>query len=285
MNQLSAAARSQIVRCLVEGNGIRATSRLTGRNPETILKLLTGMGDAAWTFQDTALRNLPCKRVQCDEIWSFIGCKEGHLQPEERQLGRGDVWTWTALDADTKLMVAWHVGLREYADACMFMEDLASRVAGRIQLTTDGHKGYRVAVEEAFGSDVDYANAIKVYGLPLDDNRIEARYSASKCKEVNKIVVTGNPDPDHISTSFMERMNLSIRMGNRRFTRLTNAFSKKFLNHQASINLQFVHYNWCRVHQTLRCTPAMEAGLTDHIWEVEEIIALLDTQPKRRREA
>lgn len=197
MNQLSTTARSQIIRCLVEGNGIRATSRLTERNPETILKLLVEMGAAAWEFQDTALRKLDCKRVQCDEIWSFIGCKEGHLQPEERQKGRGDVWTWTALDADSKLMVAWHVGLREYADAAMFMEDLASRLAGRIQLTTDGHKGYRGAVEEAFGKDVDFANAIKVYGLPLDDNRIEARYSASKCKEVNKIVVNGNPDPDH----------------------------------------------------------------------------------------
>lgn len=250
------------------------------------MRLLCQIGDASRAYQDETLHNIPSKRVQCDEIWSFVGCKEHHLQPEERQKGRGDVWTWTALDADSKLMISWHVGLREYSDAAMFMEDLASRLAGRIQLTTDGHKGYRGAVREAFGHEVDYANAIKVYGLPLDDNRIEARYSPSKCKEINKIIVQGDPDPDHISTSFMERMNLSIRMGNRRFTRLTNGFSKKFNNHVAAINLQFMHYNFARVHSSLRCTPAMEAGVATHVWDVEEIIALLDTwQPERRKEA
>jgi IS1 family transposase len=285
MNRLSTSDRAQIVRCLVEGNGIRATHRLTGRSLEAILKLMCELGDAAWEFQDQALRNLSSKRIQCDEIWSFVGCKEQHLQPDERQKGRGDVWTWTALDPDSKLMVTWHVGLREYADAAMFMEDLASRLSGRIQLTTDGHKGYRGAVTEAFGHEVDYANAIKVYGLPLDDKRIEARYSPSKCKEINKIVVQGDPDPDHISTSFMERMNLSIRMGNRRFTRLTNGFSKKFLNHVASLNLQFLHYNFARVHSSIRCTPAMEAGVADHVWDIEEIISLLDRQPERRKEA
>lgn len=287
MNQLSTAERSQIIRCLVEGNSIRATSRLTGRCKEAIMRLLSQIGDASRTYQDETIRNIASKRVQCDEIWSFVGCKEQHLQPDERGKGRGDVWTWTGLDADSKLMVSWHVGLREYADACMFMEDLASRLAGRIQLTTDGHRGYRGAVTEAFGHEVDYANAIKVYGLPLDDKRIEARYSPSKCKEINKIVVQGDPDPDHISTSFMERMNLSIRMGNRRFTRLTNGFSKKFLNHVAAINLQFMHYNFARVHSSLRCTPAMEAGIADHVWDVEEIVGLLDNwlPEKRRMEA
>lgn len=185
MNRLSTAARSQIIRCLVEGNSIRATSRLTGSCKEAITKLLCQIGEASYAYQDATLRNLSCKRIQCDEIWSFVGCKEQHLQPEEKKSGRGDVWTWTAIDPDSKLMVAWHVGLREYADGCMFMEDLASRLANRIQLTTDGHRGYRSAVSEAFGHDVDYGIAVKVYGMPLDSNRIEARYSPARCTDVS----------------------------------------------------------------------------------------------------
>lgn len=285
MNQLSTAERAQVIRCLVEGNSIRATSRLTGRCKEAITKLLCEIGDAVWAYQDATLRDLKCQRIQCDEIWSFVGCKEQHLQPDERKQGRGDVWTWTAIDPDSKLMVSWHVGLREYADGVMFMEDLASRLANRIQLTTDGHRGYRSAVTEAFGHEVDYAIAVKVYGIPLDDNRIEARYSPSKCKEVTKSAVIGDPDPDHISTSHNERHNLTMRMQMRRFTRLTNAFSKKFQNHVAAVNLHMMHYNFARVHQTLRVTPAMEAGLSDHVWSVEEIVGLLDTQPEKRRSA
>lgn len=285
MNQLNTAERSQIIRCLVEGNSIRATERLTGHTKKAIAKLLCQIGDASWAYQDATLRNLKCQRIQCDEIWSFIGCKEQHLQPDERKKGRGDVWTWTAIDPDSKLMVAWHVGLREYADGCMFMEDLASRLANRIQLTTDGHRGYRSAVTEAFGHEVDYAIAVKVYGSPLESNRIEARYSPMRCTDVTKTVIIGEPDPLHISTSHNERQNLTMRMQMRRFTRLTNGFSKKFQNHLAAVNLHFIHYNFARVHQTLRCTPAMAAGVSQHVWDVEEIVALLDGQPKKEKSA
>jgi IS1 family transposase len=285
MNQLNTTERAQVIRCLVEGNSIRATSRLTGHCKEAIMRLLGEIGDATWAFQDATLRNLKCQRIQCDEIWSFVQCKEQRVKSEDKGRGRGDVWTWTAIDPDTKLMVAWHVGLREYADSCMFMEDLASRLAGRVQLTTDGHKSYLTAVHEAFGDEVDYGTEVKVYGLPLDMGRIEARYSPSRCKEVKRSVVCGSPDPDHISTSFNERHNLTMRMQMRRFTRLTNGFSKSFKNHEAAVRLHMMHYNWCRVHQTLRVTPAMEAGLANHVWSVEEIVGLLDWQPEKRREA
>ena len=285
MNVLSIDARARIIRCLVEGNSIRATSRLTGSCKEAIMRLLCQVGDASLAYQDATLRNLSCDRIQCDEIWSFVGCKEQHLQPDEKQKGRGDVWTWTAIDPDTKLMVCWHVGLREYADGAIFMEDLASRVAKRIQLTTDGHRSYRTAVHEAFGGDIDYGTEVKVYGLPLDSGRIEARYSPSRCKEVKRTAVCGSPDEDHMTTAHNERHNLTMRMQMRRFTRLTNGFSKKFKNHEAAVNLHMMHYNFARIHQTLRVTPAMAAGVSDHVWDVEEIIGLLDTQPERRKEA
>lgn len=278
MNQLSSEKRSQIISCLVEGNSIRATSRLTGICKEAITRLLCLLGPACRDYQDRTLRNLTCDRIQCDEIWSFVGCKEQHLQPGQRRKGRGDVWTWTAIDPDTKLIVSWHIGLRETSDGMIFMEDLASRLANRIQLTTDGHNGYLPAVENAFGAKIDYGIAIKVYGRPLDDNRIEARYSPSRCKEVKRTVVKGAPDFDHISTSHNERHNLTMRMQMRRFTRLTNAFSKKFENHVCAVNLHMMHYNFCRVHQTLRVTPAMEAGITTHVWTLAEVVGLLDDQ-------
>lgn len=249
------------------------------------MRLLGEIGEASLAYQDATLRNLSCQRIQCDEIWSFVGCKEQHLQPDEKKQGRGDVWTWTALDPDTKLVVCWHVGLREYADSAMFMEDLASRLSHRVQLTTDGHKSYRTAVHEAFGHEIDYGTEVKVYGQPLDSGRIEARYSPARCKEVKRDAVFGSPDPDHISTAMNERHNLTMRMSMRRFTRLTNGFSKKFLNHRAAVNLHMMHYNFARVHQTIRCTPAMEAGIARHVWSIEEIVGLLDWQPEKRREA
>jgi IS1 family transposase len=276
VNTLSTAKRVAIVRCLVEGNSIRATSRMTGICKEAIMRLLCLLGPACEAHEHQVLRNLVCQRVQADEIWSFVGCKEGNLSPAERGQGRGDCWTWTVIDADTKLMVCWHVGLRETRDADLFMEKLASRIQGRTQLTTDGLRAYRGAVENAFGSDVDYATAIKTYARPLDDNRIEARYSASRCKEVSKHVIFGSPDPDHISTSHNERCNLTMRMHMRRFTRLTNAFSKKVENHRHSVALHMMWYNFCRIHQTLRVTPAMAAGVSDHVWEIEEVVRLID---------
>lgn len=285
MNQLSTAERSQIIRCLVEGNSIRATERLTGHTKKAIAKLLCQIGDASWNYQDATLRGLKCQRIQCDEIGSFIGCKEQHLQPDERKKGRGDVWTWTAIDPDSKLMVAWHVGLREFADGLMFMEDLAGRLANRIQLTTDGHKSYRTVVHEAFGHDVDYGTEVKVYGMPLDGGRIEARYSPSRCQEVKRTAVCGSPDEQHMTTAHTERHNLTMRMQMRRFTRLTNGFSKKFQNHEAAVRLHMMHYNFARVHQTLRCTPAMAAGISQHVWDIEEIVALLDSTPKKEKSA
>lgn len=249
------------------------------------MRLLVQVGDAALDYQDKTLRNLSCTRIQCDEIWSYVGCKEQHLPKEEKRQGRGDVWTWTAIDPDSKLMVCWHVGLREFADGAMFMEDLASRLAKRVQLTTDGLKSYVTTVQAAFGDNVDYATEVKVYGAPLDMGRIEARYSPSRCQEVKRSAVFGSPDLETSTTSHNERHNLTMRMQMRRFTRLTNGFSKKFKNHAAAVNLHMMHYNFSRVHQTLRCTPAMQAGVASHVWDIEEIVGLLDQQPERRESA
>ncbi len=273
---LNKEKRAQIVRCLVEEMSIRATSRLTGCCKEAITKLLCALGEACLKYQDRTLRELPCKRIQCDEIWAFVGCKEGHLAPDEKGQGRGDVWTWTALDPDTKLCVCWHVGLRELPDAMAFMENLASRVANRIQLSTDGLTTYLTAVENAFGDDVDFGRVIKIFGQPLDQSRMEARYSPMRCKEVIMQTVRGEPDRNRICTSHNERNNLTMRMQMRRFTRLTNAFSKKMENHAHAVNLHMMHYNFARVHQTIRCTPAIEAGVANHVWTIEEIVGLLD---------
>lgn len=275
MNQLSTETRAAIVRCLVEGNSIRATSRLTGVCKEAIMRLLCLLGAACREFQNQMVLKLKSKRIQCDEIWSFVGCKEYTLMPEERGRGRGDCWTWTALDPDTKLIVAWRVGLRTQADAILFMEDIAARVIDRIQITTDAFNCYKPAIDAVFGAKVDYAHAIKKYARPTLESRIEARYSPSRCKEVQKKPIFGDPNPRHITTSHNERNNLTMRMGMRRFTRLTNAFSKKIENHGHAVSLHMMHYNFCRVHQTLRVTPAMEAGIASHVWSIDEVIMLL----------
>lgn len=276
MNKLSVQQRATAVAALVEGNSLRATTRLTGIHRSTVMHLLTRLGTACLGYHDKALQNLKCERVQCDEIWSFVGCKEQHLEPKKKRKGRGDCWTWTALDPDTKLMVCWRVGRRETSDATLFMEDLASRLAGRIQLTTDAYRAYLPAVENAFGSEVDYATATKVYDRPREEERIEARYSPQRVKEIIKSVKMGSPDPDYVTNNHVERQNLNIRMTNRRFTRLTNAFSKKLENHKYMLAVQFVHHNFCRIHQTLRCTPAMEAGIAKHVWSLKELVGLLD---------
>ncbi len=247
---------------------------MTGAAKGTVLKLLADLGYACWDYQDQALRNLPCRRVQCDEIWAFCYSKAKNV-PEEKtgQFGYGDVWTWTAICADTKLVPSFMIGPRDSGMARSFMFDLASRMEGRIQLTTDGYGAYPHAVEDAFGSDgIDYAMLVKLYG---PDPASETRYSPAKCTGCRPETKLGSPDRRHVSTSYVERQNLTMRMSMRRFTRLTNAFSKKVENLEHAIALHFMHYNFARIHQTLRVTPAMEAGVSDHVWELEEIVGLL----------
>lgn len=274
MNQLDTKRRAQVVAALVEGNSIRATVRMTGVAKGTILKLLADLGSACSEYQDRTLRNLPCRRIQADEVWSFCYAKAKNV-PEELQgvEGIGDVWTWTALCADTKLVPSWYIGARSGEDAEVFIRDLASRLRNRIQLTTDGHRAYLEAVEGAFGADIDYAMLIKLYSTP--PTGAESRYSPSECCGTRTQRVTGNPDERTISTSYVERQNLTMRMGMRRFTRLTNGFSKKLENLEHAVALHFMHYNFARVHQSLRVTPAMEAGVSDHVWSIDEIVGLL----------
>jgi IS1 family transposase len=248
---------------------------MTGVCQEAILKLLCDLGKACADHHNTAVRNVPSQRVQCDEVWSFVGAKEKNVPQEKQGTGAGSVWLWTAIDADSKLMLSYLCGGRDASWACQFMEDLASRVSSRIQITTDGHRAYAEAVEGAFGMDVDYAMLIKLYGAPSDQP--DTRYSPAACIGTRTGILSGNPDQKHISTSYVERMNLNLRMGLRRFTRLTNAFSKKFENHCHAVAIYFAYYNFCRIHQTLRVTPAMEAGLTDHIWSLTELVGLLET--------
>jgi IS1 family transposase len=247
---------------------------MTGVAKNTVTKLLVDLGRACGAYQRQTLTGLKSRRIQCDEIWSFVYAKEKNADPEMKASGdAGDVWTWTALDADSKLMVSWLVGGRDAGYAAVFMQDVALRLSTRVQLTTDGHKPYLEAVEGAFGMDVDFAQLVKVYGAPAEGTR---RYSPADFVATERIRVTGDPDPGHISTSYVERQNLTMRMSMRRFTRLTNAFSKKVENLEAAVALHFMHYNFARVHQSLRVTPAMEAGISDHVWTIAEIVALLD---------
>lgn len=273
MNCLSIADRVRVVSALVEGCGINATCRMTGVSKPTVLKLLVNLGRACFAYHDEHVRGLNSKRIQCDEIWSFVGAKQKNASEEKVAQGWGDAWTWTALDADSKLMVSYLVGQRGAYWAKAFMEDVALRINSRVQITTDGHRAYVEAIEGVFGMDVDYAMLIKQYGNPVNP---DSRYSPGEVIGVETVQVTGDPDPKHISTSFVERQNLTMRMSMRRFTRLTNAFSKKLENHEAAIALHYMHYNFCRIHQTLRVTPAMEAGIANHVWTMEELVGLLD---------
>jgi IS1 family transposase len=281
MNKLGIKERSQIVALLVEGNSINSTCRITGASKNTVLKLLAEVGDACAAYQDRVMCGLECKRVQCDEIWSFVGMKHKNVPAELKGVfGVGDVYTWTAIDADTKLIPCWHVGTRDADSAYAFISDLASRLVNRIQLTTDGHRAYVEAVHEAFKGKIDYAMLVKQYGNSGQNIEPSRRYSAPECTGAIKSRIVGHPDMEHASTSYVERANLTMRMGMRRFTRLTNAFSKKLENHMAAISLHFMHYNFCRIHKTLRVTPAMEAGLTDHVWSVEEVLEMVETNQK-----
>lgn len=274
MNRLSVAKRSQIIAALVEGNSIRATCRMTGAAKGTVLTLLDHIGQVCEAYHNLHVRNLRVRRLQCDEIWSFVGAKKKNASQGQRPEGWGDVWTWTAIDADTKLCVSWLVGGRDAGWAMEFMQDCANRIYSRVQLTTDAHKPYLRAVEGAFGLEVDYAVLHKIYGAPSDDEM--RRYSPAKFIGCDMKTIIGEPDPAHVSTSYAERQNLIMRMSMRRFTRLTNASSKKIENHAAAVSLHFMYYNFCRVHQTLRVTPAMEAGLSDHVWSIEELVSLLE---------
>jgi len=282
MNKLSIAKRAQILHLLVEGTSMRATSRIADVSINTVTKLLIDVGTACREFQDGAIQNIHSKHVQCDEIWSFCYSKEKNVAPEDRGvLGHGDVYTWTAIDAHTKLAISWLVGRRDHECAEAFIGDLASRLAGRIQLTTDGHGPYLGAVEKMFGGDIDYAMLVKIYE---GQGRLEQRrYSPARYVTAEKRLVNGTPNLEEASTSHVERQNLTMRMGMRRFTRLTNGFSKKIGNLEHAVALHFMYYNFGRIHKTLRVTPAMEAGISDHVWSLEKIAGLVkDEYPKKR---
>jgi IS1 family transposase len=272
MNRKSKKDRAQILNCLVEGNSIRSTARLTGASKNTIVRLLAQVGEACAWYQDTHLKNLPCKKVQVDEIWSFVYAKAKNV-PDEKIGEAGDVWTWTAICADTKLVPSWRVGSRDIETARDFMKDLAWRMAERIQLTSDGLPMYGDAVYEGFGNEIDYAMLVKIYG---ESSEGQKRYSPAHCVGAKKKKMVGNPDLCCISTSFVERQNLTMRMSMRRFTRLTNAFSKKVENHAHAIALHFMNYNFVRIHKTLKVAPAMAAGVSDKLWSLENVIEMSD---------
>ena len=271
MNRLDNSAQAQVIRCLIDGCSIRATVRMTGIAKNTVTKLLVEMGCACADFHHRNVRGVKVRRLQCDEIWSFVGAKKKNVTAQQEQEGWGDVWTWTAIDADTKLCVTYYVGDRGKQSAFNFMDDCRKRIIGHPQITTDAHKPYLKAVEAAFGGDADYAMLHKIYGASGEP---ETRYSPATCIGCEMKTISGVPDPKHVSTSFVERQNLTMRMSMRRFTRLTNAFSKKVENHAAAVALHFIHYNFARIHKTLRITPAMAAGISDHVWSYEDIAAL-----------
>ncbi len=277
MNKLPRDRRVQIISLLTEGMSLRAVTRITGCSINTVTKLLEDGGAACSEFQSAAFRGLHCKRIQVDEIWAFCYAKQKNVETAKAApQGAGDVWTWTAIDADTKLMPAWLVGDRSGETARVFISDLANRLVTRVQLTSDGHKAYLQAVEDAFGDDIDYAQLIKVYGTAA------GRYSPGVCIGAEKAAVTGSPDPAHISTSYSERSNLTILMHTRRFTRLTNAFSKKIENHTHAVALHMMAYNFVRIHGSLRCTPAMAAGVSKRLWEIADIVQVIEDWEARK---
>jgi IS1 family transposase len=276
MRKLASSERARILHMLCEGMSIRAITRLTGASKNTVAKLLIDAGKACAAYHDENVRNVKAARVQVDEIWSFTYAKQKNVPTaKDAPEGAGDTWTWTALDADSKLIVSYLVGGRDAEYAMWFADDLAARLATRVQLTSDGHHAYIEAVEGAFGCDVDYAQLVKIYGKPTG-GRVERRYSPGECCGTRKVRIEGDPDIAHVSTSFVERQNLTIRMHMRRFTRLTNAFSKKVENHAHAVALHMMYYNFVRIHQTLRITPAMAAGVADRLWEIGDIVKLVE---------
>lgn len=279
MNVLDMKRKAAILTALCEGNSVASTCRMTGAAKNTVIRLLVEVGEACDAYQDRVLRNLACKRIQCDEIWSFVGSKEKNTSKAGKREGKGDAWTWTAIDADSKLIVSWLVGGRDAGYAHDFMQDVAGRLSSRVQMTVDGHRPYLNAVADAFGNNIDFAQLIKVYGQPHDSTE-RRRYSPDECSGTTIGKVVGSPDVDHISTSYVERQNLTMRMSMRRFTRLTNAFSKKLANHEAAVALHFMYYNFCRIHKTLRVTPAMQAGVCDYIWTMEDVLNMVETMDR-----
>ena len=281
VNKLTPERRAAVLTALVEGNSIRSTVRMTGVAKNTIVRLLKDAGETCAAYQDQVIRNVACRRIQCDEIWSFVYGKDRNIPREVRESSPfvvGSVWTWTAIDADSKLMVSWLVGQRNEQCAAEFINDLASRITGKVQMTTDGLKLYINAIEGAFGGAIDYAMLTKLYGASGNDNSAETRYSPGRIKGSELAIMSGEPEKKHISTSYVERANLTMRMSMRRFTRLTNGFSKKFENHCHMISLFMFNYNFIRIHQTIRCTPAMAAGVTDQLWEMPDLVALIESR-------
>jgi IS1 family transposase len=276
MNKLSRESRARILHLLCEGNSIRAVTRLTGASKKAVSRLMVEAGRAAAWYQDRVFVNLTCKRIQVDEIWAFVYAKQKNVAGAKKAPpSAGDAWTWTAIDADTKLIPSWFVGGRDSDAAMIFMDDLASRLANRVQLTSDGHRAYLEAVEGAFGADVDYAMLVKLYGASPESAK--GRYSPAECIGARKERIEGDPDPKHVSTSYAERSNLNIRMHTRRFTRLTNGFSKKVENHAHSVALFALYYNFVRVHKTLRMSPAMAAGVSNRLWEMSDVVNMLES--------
>jgi IS1 family transposase len=276
MNRLDSKTREQVISCLIEGCSIRATVRMTGCAKKTVMRLLIEVGTVCAEYQDKVFRNLKCKRLQLDEMWSWIYCKEKNRTEEiaKKNPAAGDVWLWTAVDADTKLVPAWMLGNRDGRTARRFVSDLASRLSHRVQITTDSHRPYLQAVEDAFGGDVDYAMLHKVYGFPMEH---ETRYSPATCIGCEQKRISGDPAMEHISTSFVERQNWTVRTNMRRYTRLSNGFSRKIENHAAAVALNYFAYNFIKIHRTLRVSPAMAAGVTDRLWEVKDLVALWET--------
>ena len=276
MNKLSIAKRAKVVRLLVEGSSLRTISRAEDLSINTVTSILVQVGKACLQFHNDTVVNIPAKRVQADEIWSFVYCKDKNvdfcpIQKQEEQIG--DAWTWVGMDADTKLVIGWLVGDRDAATANDFMRDIASRLKHRVQLTTDGHKPYLKAVENAFDDEIDFAQLIKIYGA-AEGTGNDKKYSPPACIGIEKKWVSGDPDPKHISTSYVERQNLTMRMSMRRFTRLTNAFSKKLENHICAIAIHYAYYNFCRIHKTLRVTPAMEAKIATRPMTIEDLVRI-----------
>jgi len=282
MNTLSREQRVQVINCLIEGCSIRSTVRMTGVAKKTVMRLLREVGEVCASYQDRVFRNLPCRRIQVDELWAFVYCKEKNVTTAiaEKNPKAGDVWLWVAIDADTKLVPSWLLGGRDAGYAFQFISDLQSRLASRVQLTSDGHRSYLNAVEDVFGSEIDFAMLIKVYTEGNAGEGAERKYSPGECCNTRKEKMIGDPDLKHISTSFVERQNLSARMMMRRYTRLTNAFSKKLENHSAAVALNYFAYNFLRIHGSLRCTPAMAAGVTKRLWEVSDLVELLETEER-----